>query len=211
LGGEAATECRGQSGAARIDVDQLNLCTGQPRRERGDEGADDAGTDDRYPVSWTRHTVPKAVYRCLHVGGERRAPIGHVVRNDDDGFLGHDEPVLMGMETEYAATAEFGGTILDNAGHGIAIFHRCREPALLERTTHPLPFALRHLAAKHERFGASADAAGAGMYQQLARCQRTQSLCLELAAARRRDPKRSRLNHRRNNPARRGVSGAGAC
>ena len=44
--------------AARIDVDQLNLCTGQPRRERADEGADDAGTDDRYPISQTRHTVP---------------------------------------------------------------------------------------------------------------------------------------------------------
>ena len=44
--------------AARIDVDQLNLCTGQPRRERADKGADDAGTDDRYPISQTRHTVP---------------------------------------------------------------------------------------------------------------------------------------------------------
>jgi len=71
----------------------------------------------------------------------------------------------MGMKAEDAAAAKFGGTILDNADDRITVFDRRGKFPLLERTTHALPFALRHFPAKDERFGASADGACAGLYQ----------------------------------------------
>ena len=112
---KTAAQGRRDRFAGRIDVDQLDLGARQPRRERGDEAADDAGADDRDPVSRTRRRVPHPVDRRFHVGGERRAPVRDIVGNVDDGILRHDEPVLMGMQAEDAASERFGRTVLDNS------------------------------------------------------------------------------------------------
>ena len=111
----------------------------------------------------------------------------------------------MGMEAKDTAAGQFGRTILDDAGHRIAVFDGCRKLALLEWAAHSLPFALRHFPAKDQRLGAPADGAGAGADQQLACPRRAQPLGSDLAAAWCRDPKRARLNHLRNNPKSCGV------
>ena len=128
------------------------------------------GADDGDPVSGARRTIPEAVYRRFHVGGECRAPVRHIIGDDDDGILRDDEPVLMGMEAEDAAAAKFRGTVLDNSGDRIAVFDGPGEFPLLERATHALPFTLRHFPAKDERFGAPTDGARARPDQQLAQC-----------------------------------------
>ena len=161
-----AAQGRGYRSAGRIDVDQLDLGARQPRRERGDEAADDAGADHRDAVSRTRRCVPNSVDRRFHVGGERRAAVRDSFGDVDDGIPGHDEPVLMGMQTEHPAAEHFLRTVLDNSDRRIAVFDRRRELALLERTAHPLPFALRDLATENEALGAPADRAPACLDQQ---------------------------------------------
>src|SRR5215472_12638649 len=99
----------------------------------------------------------------------------------------------MRIKAKDAPAAEIGGAILDDAGRRIAVFDGRWKLALLKRTTHALPFALRHLPSKHERLGAPANGACTSADQQLARSQRAQPLGSDLAAARGRDPKRARL------------------
>ena len=146
--------------AARLGSMSINSTSapGSRAASAATRAADNAGADDRDPVSRTRHAVPQPVDRRFHVGGERRAPVRDIVGNGDDGILRNDEPVLMGMQAEDAACRRRSArAVLDDPGHRVAVFDRGRELALLERTAHALPFALRHFAAKDEGFGASAD------------------------------------------------------
>ena len=101
--GKAAAQPRRDGFPGGIDVDQLDFCTGEPRRQRGDKGTDDAGTDHGDPVARTRCAIPQPIDRRLHVGGKRGAPLGDVIGNGDDGILRDDKSVLMRVQAEHAA------------------------------------------------------------------------------------------------------------
>ena len=153
---KAAAQRRRDGFASGIDVDQLDFCPRELRRQRGDKGTDDAGADDGDPVTRTRCAIPQPVDRRLHVGGERGAALGDIVGNGDDGIFRDDKSVLMRMQAEYAAADCVLGPLLNNADHGIAIFDGRGNSPSWNGQRHPAPFALGHFTAENKTFSAPA-------------------------------------------------------
>lgn len=65
---------------------------------------------------------------------------------------------LVRVQAEHGSPQQIVGPGLDHTHIHIAVFHRARELARLERRAHALRLAGRHLAAKHQAFGAPAHA-----------------------------------------------------
>ena len=63
------------------------------------------------------------------------------------------------MKRKHGAPEQLGGTLLDPADGGIAVFHRKRERATHMRRTHTPILARRHPARMDEALGATADRA----------------------------------------------------
>src|SRR5260221_11855751 len=157
--GEGAAE-RGSKGAPTgIGVDERDARARQPRRQRCDETADDAGTDDCAAIADERSGIPQRVDRRLHVGGEHRALIRQRIGKRQHGIRGHVVAVLMRMEAEDATADRADRPGLDDANRGVAVFDRRGKFAILEGTAHRLVLARRYLAPEDEAFGAPADAA----------------------------------------------------
>src|SRR6516225_11523441 len=102
----------------------------------------------------------------------------------------------MWVQAEHPASDHLRRTFLNNTDGRIAVLDRGRKFAFLKWATHPLPLALRYLAAKDEAFGAPADRAAACPDQKLGLVRDRELLSPDLSAARRSHPKRPRLTHR---------------
>ena len=102
----------------------------------------------------------------------------------------------MGEEREDGAAAEHLGPLFDDSDVEVAVLHRAREVALLERRTHPLVLAGRHATEEDRRLGAAADARAAGAHEHLAVTGASDRLPAQGSDARLVDPERHGLKQR---------------
>ena len=113
--------------------------------------------------------VPQGVDRGLDGAGEHRAGGGHVVGHHGHGAGRDDVRGLVRVEAEDRAAAQPGGAALDDADVEVAVLHRPREVALLERRAHRGVLAARDAAAEDQRLGAAADPGAQGADQDVVR------------------------------------------
>ena len=83
-----------------------------------------------------RGGVPQRVDGGLDRAGEHGALGRHVVGHHDDGVGRDDVRRLVRVEAEHGAPQQVGGPVLDDADVEVAVLHRAREVALLERRPH---------------------------------------------------------------------------
>ena len=157
-----------QETLALVDIDQLDVGTGQAGAEPGHQSADHASADDADSVADSRGGIPQGIERRFHVGAEDRALRRHVRRQRDDIVGTHAVMGLVWMQAVDVPAVPVVGSLLDDADVGVAVFDRPRELAALKRRAHSLVFADRHLALEDQGFTATADGRVAGSYHQVA-------------------------------------------
>ena len=114
--GEFHAERFGVAGAGRVDVGNRHMCSRNTLREVGDQQPDDAGSDDKNTVAWSRAGIPMGVERRFHIGCQYRTPRRHFCRNGQHVRFGDLEIVLMWMQCKDALADPFAGPGGDDAG-----------------------------------------------------------------------------------------------
>jgi hypothetical protein len=191
---EACAECRGDFGAARLDIDQRHLRAGNPSGEPRAQRTDHAGAHDGDAVRRTGCRVPHGVERGLHVGGEHPARRRQVRGQQRHRVRCEVERRLMREEHETDAADEIGRPSFDAGDGGVAVFHREREGARHVGRAHAGMLARGNPPVEHQPFGAPADPAVKGPQAQLACGRRRERLGADFGAAGADIPQRLALN-----------------
>ena len=144
-------------GARRVGVDQLDADAGEAGQQRGDRAADHAAADHGDPVADQRRGVPQRVHRGLHRAGQDGPRGGHDVRHDASRRSpGRRTASGAGTGRRPSARRSSAGPSSTTPDVEVAVLHRRREVALLERRPHRGVLALGHPAAEDEGLRATA-------------------------------------------------------
>ena len=126
--------------------------------------------------------IPNDIERGFHVGGKNGAIWRNGAGQNSHHVLVCDAGCLMGMQTEHMLVDQFPRTIFNQADKTIAVFYGEVEISRHMRTSHPIRFFVWYLAAKNERFGASADAAEKRLDKNLVLLRDAERFLAEFAA-----------------------------
>ncbi len=156
-----APSARADGGTARVDVHELDVAAGDPRRKPGDEAADGPAADHRdHAIADVRARVPQAVDRGLEIRRQNRARFGrHGVGQRKQRGGWHHVTRLVRVEGEHAAPFEVSGPALDLADARVAVLDRRGKRTGLKRRAHAIVLARRHASFEDERLGPPADPA----------------------------------------------------
>ena len=125
----------------------------------------------RSPISGAG--VPQRVQRGLHRAGQHRPGGRHPVRHARcTAAAGTTYRSWCGYRQNTVRPSSPAGPLLDQPDVEIAVLHRRRELAVLERGAHRRVLAGRHPAAEHQRLGAPADPGVEGAHQHVVRAGR---------------------------------------